>query len=59
MIILCSGKELTDEILEYGLSGQKLNVNGTSPRVAQKNRTKYYNDPTVYGINPQRRKRAC
>lgn len=34
--MLCNGKELTDEILDYGLSEQKLHVNGTSPRVAQK-----------------------
>lgn len=47
--MLFNGKELTDEVLEYGISGQKLNANGTSPRVAQKIRTKYNNEPTVYG----------
>lgn len=39
----------TDEVLEYGISGQKLNANGISPRVAQKIRTKYNGDPNVYG----------
>lgn len=39
----------TGEVLEYGISGQKLNQNGTSPRIAQKLRTKYGNDPNVSG----------
>ncbi|MEW6535501.1 MAG: hypothetical protein AB1454_07750 [Candidatus Auribacterota bacterium] len=40
------GYVITDSegnILEYGVSGQKLNKNGTSPRVGQKIRIKYSN----------------
>ena len=37
------------EILEYGISGQRLNKNGTSPRIRQKIRTKYGNDSSVRG----------
>ncbi|WP_286468476.1 hypothetical protein [Myroides odoratimimus] len=32
--------EKTGDILEYGISGQKLNLDGSSPRVKQKIRTK-------------------
>jgi RHS repeat-associated protein len=39
----------TGETTEYGISGQKLNKDGTSPRVNQKLRTKYNNDPNFSG----------
>lgn len=39
----------TGETLEFGISGQKVNKNGTSPRVRQKIRTKYGNNPNVRG----------
>jgi RHS repeat-associated protein len=39
----------SEEPLEYGISGQKLNKDGTSPRIAQKIRTKYAKDPDIYG----------
>lgn len=35
--------------MEYGISGQKLKADGTSPRVDQKLRTKYNNDPHYKG----------
>lgn len=37
------------KILEYGISGQKLKANGTSPRVQQKLTTKHKNKPGVRG----------
>lgn len=43
----------TGDILEYGISGQKINIkqikNASSPRIKQKLRTKYGNDPNVDG----------
>ena len=43
----------TGEVLEYGISGQKRSANqlstGGSPRINQKLRTKYGNDPNVAG----------
>ncbi|WP_279304999.1 hypothetical protein [Leptospira levettii] len=40
----------TGEILEYGISGQTLRKDGSSsPRIDQKIRTKYNNDPNVKG----------
>ena len=45
--------ERTGEILEYGISGQKRTTSqiaeGASPRITQKLRTKYLNDPNVKG----------
>jgi hypothetical protein len=39
----------TDEILEYGISGQPLKKGGGSPRIDQKLNTKYGNNPDVGG----------
>jgi len=39
----------TSETLEYGISGQKLKSDGTSPRVDQKLKSKYKNDPVING----------
>jgi hypothetical protein len=39
----------TDEILEYGISGQTLKKGGGSPRIDQKLNTKYGNNPDVGG----------
>ena len=39
----------TGEILEFGISGQKLNKNGSSPRITQKLRKKYNNNPNIGG----------
>jgi hypothetical protein len=47
------GYEIVDangNVMEYGISGQKLTNNGTtSPRIAQKLRTKYGNKPGFKG----------
>jgi RHS repeat-associated protein len=43
-------KRSTGEIQEYGISGQKLNTDGSSPRVTQKLRQKYSNDRDYEGV---------
>jgi hypothetical protein len=47
------GYQITDKttgnVLEYGISGQPLNKNGTSPRVAQKINVKYNGSKNVTG----------
>jgi len=46
------GYKITDQddnIMEFGISGQKLKKDGTSPRIDQKLRTKYKNDPNYKG----------
>ncbi len=40
----------TNKVQEYGVSGQKLNKDGTSPRVAQKLNTKYKGRTDVEGV---------
>lgn len=46
------GYKIVDQdgnIQEFGISGQKLNADGSSPRVKQKLRTKYNDDPNYSG----------
>ena len=46
------GYQITDKdnnVMEFGISGQKLKQNGESPRIDQKLKTKYKNNPNYKG----------